>query len=406
MIPGMVMVPVAGYWGDGPPYSDIARVVHQPMINMPQVENAAPLPQHPSTYSSPSRARPQANRHQCALPVSAMDSIGSTTQVATVQQDLQQQLELRQPPQATRQHSPAAISSPTLAQPLPGGQQSVSKADQFSCDPGLDSIDFSVPRTQPYSTTSTATLPTPSPKENEDNDWPAPDDVDPTVWAQLPANMQRELLLHQATASNGSERLQDSRLATTRPCPPIDNGEVAKSRRSQSVGDSALSGPTGTADDPMSTMIIEVMARISVRTLRTKQWKPSVCVIKNKCELLVFRSRVDWLQYRDSRRDASTDLIHSLNEIQDLLKKHVVFQTKLVCTPIKSKYYKGYGNLHHFTLEETGSVVAKFASTNANDLFQLRNAIAVGVRVFSGRASQADAPSGWYHPQPSEDAPR
>ena len=41
---------------------------------------------------------------------------------------------------------------------------------------------------------------------------------------------------------------------------------------------------------------IECLARCSLRTLKTKVWKPSVVIIKGHRELLVFRNSSDWAQ--------------------------------------------------------------------------------------------------------------
>ena len=280
---------------------------------------------------------------------------------------------------------PTQQPSPAMQVPSPNPIQQEAPADW-----GLDGLDFSA---QPAAAPPpTATLRAASSNNSEVNDWPAPSHVDPTVWAQLPAEMQRELLMQQAN--------QDSPRDTTRRSAAGSQVRSAAGSQETSGGMSTPRGPTR-ADDPTTTTIIEVMARISARTLHTKQWKPSVCVIKNKRELLVFRSRQDWIQYRSvgGRRDDGADLVQILKESQDLLKKHVILQPRLTCTPIKAKDYKGYGNLHHFTLEEGGAVVAKFASTVPNDLFQLRNAITIGIRLASGLSDRVDddGARGRYH---------
>lgn len=327
----------------------------------PQQPYYAPQPAPPQQPMMPSYGQGQFAQQHPAYGAPQQQQAAYAPQPPPQQQQQQPAYAQPPPPQQPPVYAPAPPVAPVApTQPISPFTPApfTPAAAPAAADWGLDGLDFDM------APTPAPAPPAPTPPAVEANDWPAPEGVDPAVWAQLPADMQREVLSqhqHGAAVAPPPSRVQQQASSTGLPRAPV-------------------------AEDSTHTTIIEVLTRISARTQLTKQWKPSVCVIKNKRELLVFRSRADWQTYRDSgmRRVEGTDFVQALKELQDLLKKHIFFRPGLTCTPIKAKDYKGYGNLHHFTLEESGSVLSKFASTNPNDLFQLRNAITMGVRIGQG----------------------
>lgn len=273
------------------------------------------------------------------------------------QQAQQQAAAFQQPAQ------PAALLPGWPTTPQPQTPVSAPPSAAPGDDWGLDGLDLGPP------STSTAAQPTNGAAEK--NDWPAPEGVDPEVWGQLPAHMQRELLMQQGVEGNGSG------VAGAAP-PPRSSAPRA----------------VASASDGGENTVIEVLARISARTLRTKAWKPSIAVVKGNRELLIFRSMSDWIAYRNANvhsTNINTDLVKRLKAVQELVKLQVRFTSDLRCTPIKAKSYKSFGYLHHFTLElANGSVVAKLASTTEPPLFQLRSAITLGCRAGLGIPEHQD----------------
>ena len=141
---------------------------------------------------------------------------------------------------------------------------------------------------------------------------------------------------------------------------------------------------------------IECLARCSLRTLKTKVWKPSVVIIKGHRELLVFRNSSDWAQYRTASVHRGGDIVQAMKAVTPLIKLHIMLSAVHVTDEVKAKEYKTFGPtfgpLHHFTLSETSAegkekVVAKFASRGARECLDLRGAINAAVR--SGGASRS-----------------
>merc|ERR1719213_1263620 len=126
--------------------------------------------------------------------------------------------------------------------------------------------------------------PPPAPRQKS-NDWPAPSGVDPAVWAQLPEAMQREILMQR-----GGDPHADSATAAVPP-PRAPRASGADAYRSAKHHEAPAHSTHGVVQ-------IECLARCSLRTLKTKVWKPSVVIIKGHRELLVFRNSSDWAQYR------------------------------------------------------------------------------------------------------------
>ena len=237
-------------------------------------------------------------------------------------------------------------------------------------DWGLDGLDLSGGPAAP---------PAAAPAPGGRNDWPAPEGVDPNVWSQLPEDMQRELLLQRGMEEPGGGR---SAPAPTAPPPPASLRPAAASH-----GADAYRVARAPATGSEGVVQVEVLARISQRTLATKVWKPAVAVVKGHRELLVFRSSSDWAQYRNAavHGGGDVDIIQALKNVSSLLKKHVMLTGAHKCSPIKMKDYKAVGALHHFTLEEANNaVVAKFAAKHDAPLFELRAAIATAIRNARG----------------------
>mmetsp|Transcript_4810 Transcript_4810/g.4874 ORF Transcript_4810/g.4874 Transcript_4810/m.4874 type:complete len:279 (-) Transcript_4810:1474-2310(-) len=111
-----------------------------------------------------------------------------------------------------------------------------------------------------------------------------------------------------------------------------------------------------------------LLARLSVRSLVTKDWQPIFWVLstdhhrrplhidEDPLSLLIYRSKEDYEGY----------------PLGTMIKKEIPIRMNLSCIPIRRKEYKGYGMLHYFMLEENtemGTVpVIKFASSNRNDV--------------------------------------
>lgn len=232
-----------------------------------------------------------------------------------------------------------------------------------------------------------AAPPAAAPAPGGRNDWPAPEGVDPNVWSQLPEDMQRELLLQRGMEEPGGGR---SAPAPTAPPPPASLRPAAASH-----GADAYRVARAPATGSEGVVQVEVLARISQRTLATKVWKPAVAVVKGHRELLVFRSSSDWAQYRNAavHGGGDVDIIQALKNVSSLLKKHVMLTGAHKCSPIKMKDYKAVGALHHFTLEEANNaVVAKFAAKHDAPLFELRAAIATAIRNARGGGGDYGAP--------------
>lgn len=111
-----------------------------------------------------------------------------------------------------------------------------------------------------------------------------------------------------------------------------------------------------------------ILARLSVRSLVTKDWQTVFWVLstnhhrrplhidEDPLSLLIYRSRDDYEGH----------------PLGTMIKKEIPIRMNLSCIPIRRKEYKGYGMLHYFMLEENtemGTVpVIKFASVNRNDV--------------------------------------
>ena len=141
-------------------------------------------------------------------------------------------------------------------------------------DWGLDGLDLSGGPAKP---------PAAAPAPGGRNDWPAPEGVDPNVWSQLPEDMQRELLLQRGMEEPGGGR---SAPAPAAPPPPASLRPAAAGH-----GADAYRVARAPATGSEGVVQVEVLARISQRTLATKVWKPAVAVVKGHRELLVFPRR-------------------------------------------------------------------------------------------------------------------
>merc|ERR1719482_2127133 len=97
---------------------------------------------------------------------------------------------------------------------------------------------------------------------------------------------------------------------------------------------------------------IECLARCSLRTLKTKVWKPSVVIIKGHRELLVFRNSSDWAQYRTASIHRGGDIVQAMKAMTPLIKLHIMLSAVHVTDEVKAKEYKTFGPLHHFTLSD------------------------------------------------------
>ena len=224
-------------------------------------------------------------------------------------------------------------------------------------------------------------------RQGKSNDWPAPSGVDPAVWAQLPEAMQREILMQR-----GGDPHADSATAAVPP-PRAPRASGADAYRSQKHSEAPAHSTHGVVQ-------IECLARCSLRTLKTKVWKPSVVIIKGHRELLVFRNSSDWAQYRTASVHRGGDIVQAMKAVTPLIKLHVMLSAVHVTDEVKAKEYKTFGPLHHFTLSETGAegkekVIAKFASRGARRCLDLRSAINAGIRNARGggsfRSSGGDA---------------
>ena len=219
--------------------------------------------------------------------------------------------------------------------------------------------------------------PAPAPVRQRSNEWPAPEGVDPAVWAQLPEAMQRELILQrggQAPGRNAPAPAPQRRRPTTG---GADAYRVQKSKPAHAT---------------KGVVQIECLARCSLRTLKTKVWKPAVVIVKGHRELLVFRTSSDWAQYRTASVHRGGDLVQAMKAVTPLIKLHVMLGGGHATDDVKAKEYKTFGGLHHFTLVETKGngdekVIAKFASRGARECLDLRGAINAGIRNARGGSS-------------------
>ncbi|KAG5175343.1 hypothetical protein JKP88DRAFT_351553 [Tribonema minus] len=110
----------------------------------------------------------------------------------------------------------------------------------------------------------------------------------------------------------------------------------------------------------------ECLARISKRTLLV--WKNTYFIFELPDLLLLYRSRDDRLY----------------NPRGLMIKKRIEIKHNHTLTPLKRKFYKDYGYLWHFTLEEQldygPSIVAKFGFQDKRPLEDLGNRIAEAIR--------------------------
>lgn len=345
----------------------VMMVPQQPMMMAPGYSYPNAVPQQTMMYPQPTVGAGYAQRMmQQPMPTPPQPLVTHQQQeaIAAQQQQMAVAAQLHQ-----QQASSIPLGWPQSSQPVAAGAGAPVPA---SADWSLDGVDLNMeaPPKQAASTRSNGN----AAPQDEVNDWPCPEGTDPSVWAQLPAHMQRELLMQQGIDGTSAAAAYAAHAASSAPSAPT----------------TAPSTLDGGSDD---NVVVEVLARISARTLSTKAWKPSVAVVKHKRELLVFRSQSDWNAYRNANvhTSPSTDVVQALKAVQELVKLHVRFATNLRCTPIKIKSYKGFGNLNHFTLETAnGNVVAKLACTTESPLFQLRSAITLGCRAAEGLPEQRD----------------
>merc|ERR1719160_47411 len=266
--------------------------------------------------------------------------------------------------------APVQPAVPGLLQPTPLALPAPAPPPQEESW-GLDGLDLSAGPAAP--------APAP-PSRQKSNDWPAPSGVDPAVWAQLPEAMQREILMQR-----GGDPHADSATAAVPP-PRAPRATGADAYRSAKHHEAPAHSTHGVVQ-------IECLARCSLRTLKTKVWKPSVVIIKGHRELLVFRNSSDWAQYRTASIHRGGDIVQAMKAMTPLIKLHIMLSAVHVTDEVKAKEYKTFGPLHHFTLSETSAegkekVVAKFASRGARECLDLRGAINAAVR--SGGASRSD----------------
>ncbi|CAM9716581.1 unnamed protein product [Chrysoparadoxa australica] len=131
-----------------------------------------------------------------------------------------------------------------------------------------------------------------------------------------------------------------------------------------SRGGDMRGGQRSTGDKPDG----ECLARISVRTLLVKRWKPIYFIFELPDLLLLYRSRDDYIY----------------NPKGTMIKKRIELKHNHTLTQLKRKVYKDYGYLWHFTVEEQldygPSVVVKFAHHERRPLEEVGNRIAEAIR--------------------------
>jgi hypothetical protein len=112
----------------------------------------------------------------------------------------------------------------------------------------------------------------------------------------------------------------------------------------------------------------ECLARISKRTLLVKAWKTTYFIFELPDLLLLYRSRDDRIY----------------NPRGSMIKKRIEIKHNHTLSPLTRKFYKDYGYLWHFTMEEQmdygPSVIAKFAYQDKRPLEELGNRIAEAIR--------------------------
>lgn len=118
----------------------------------------------------------------------------------------------------------------------------------------------------------------------------------------------------------------------------------------------------------------ECLARVSLRTLLAKAWKPCFWVFDKPNVLLVFRERSHYLDYH-----ANPYLEE--HEREYMIKKRIVLGANQMCSPVTQKNYSVTSQrmLYHFTVEEQRdygpAVLVKFGAEEFSVLEDLRGSI-------------------------------
>jgi hypothetical protein len=132
----------------------------------------------------------------------------------------------------------------------------------------------------------------------------------------------------------------------------------------------------------------ECLARISMRTLLAKEWKPCFWVFDAPNVLLVFRERAHYLDYHANPylTAAETDF---------LVKKRVVLAANLTAYPITQKAYGLFASTQTYTfkVEEQRdygpATVVKFGAPAMSMLEDLRAAINDQIALARAKGSSA-----------------
>jgi len=118
----------------------------------------------------------------------------------------------------------------------------------------------------------------------------------------------------------------------------------------------------------------ECLARISMRTLLVKEWKPCFWVFHKPNELLVLRKREDYL-------DFNVNPYLTAEEKEFLVKKRVNINANVTAYPINQKDYGLFASAHtyNFKVEEQRdygpAILIKFGAPSMSMLEDLRAAI-------------------------------
>eukprot|EP01041_Mallomonas_annulata_P012704 gene12704-26760_t len=150
-------------------------------------------------------------------------------------------------------------------------------------------------------------------------------------------------------------------------------GHPADTNNSHSMSSLPGGGTTMSLPSP-SPLVFEgdILARISSRTLFTKEWDPMYWVLEDNT-LLLYRNKHDFYQ----------------NPRGALVKKKILLKHNHRCVKIKQKEYKGMGQVYNFMLEEVqdyGAVNAgKFASESYGPLEALWLALKTRILTLRGQ---------------------